>query len=106
MGETEEVLQNPVHPYTKALLSAVPVPDPEATRDPIDIKGSVSVPVDPLPRCRFYDRCPIADNFCRDSDHPPLEDKGSGRLRCVLQNVIGSACGRSMPNSGMRDAKG
>ena len=80
MGETEEVLQNPVHPYTKALLSAVPVPDPEATRDPIDIKGSVSVPVDPLPRCRFYDRCPIADNFCRDSDHPPLEDKGSGRL--------------------------
>ena len=80
MGDTEEVLQNPVHPYTKALLSAVPVPDPEATRDPVDIKGSISVPVDPHPRCRFYDRCPIADDFCRDNDHPPIEDKGGGRL--------------------------
>ncbi len=80
MGETEEVLQAPAHPYTKALLSAVPVPDPLADRPPVDIKGSVSVPVDPPPRCRFYDRCPIADDFCRDNDHPPLEDKGSGRL--------------------------
>ena len=80
MGETEEILRNPVHPYTKALLSAVPVPEPGATRAPPDIEGSVSVPVDPPPRCRFYDRCPIADDFCRDNDHPPLEDKGGGRL--------------------------
>ena len=80
MGETEEVLQNPAHPYTKALLSAVPVPDPAAVRPPVDIKGSVSVPVDPPPRCRFYDRCPVADDFCRDNDHPPLEDKGGGRV--------------------------
>ena len=80
MGDTEEVLQNPVHPYTKALLSAVPVPQPDVTREPVNIKGSVSAPVDPLPRCRFYDRCPIADDFCRDNDHPPLEDKGSGRV--------------------------
>ncbi len=80
MGETEEILRNPVHPYTKALLSAVPVPDPSATRAPVDIKGSVAVPVDPPPRCRFYDRCPIADDFCRENDHPALEDKGGGRL--------------------------
>ena len=80
MGETEEILRNPVHPYTKALLSAVPVPDPGVTRAPVDIEGSVSVPVDPPPRCRFYDRCPIANDFCRDNDHPPLEDKGGGRL--------------------------
>ena len=86
MGDTEEVLQNPAHPYTKALLSAVPVPDPETTRDPVDIKGSVSAPVDPLPRCRFYDRCPIADNFCRDNDHPPLEDKGGGRLAACYKS--------------------
>ena len=79
-GETEEILRNPVHPYTKALLSAVPVPDPGVTRAPVDIEGSVSVPVDPPPRCRFYDRCPIANDFCRDNDHPPLEDKGGGRL--------------------------
>ena len=80
MGETEQVLQEPAHPYTKALLSAVPVPAPEATRSPVEIMGSVSAPVDPPSRCRFYDRCPIADDFCRDNDHPPLEDKGGGRL--------------------------
>ena len=80
MGETEQVLQDPAHPYTKALLSAVPVPDPAAERPPVEIRGSVSVPIDPLPRCRFYDRCPIADDFCRDNDHPPLEDKGGGRV--------------------------
>ena len=80
MGETEEILQDPVHPYTKALLSAVPVPDPAAVRAPVSIMGSVSMPVDPPPRCRFYDRCPIADDVCKDNDHPPLEDKGGGRL--------------------------
>ena len=80
MGETEDILRNPVHPYTKALLSAVPVPDPGATRALPNIEGSVSVPVDPPPRCRFYDRCPIADAFCRDNDHPPLEAKVGGRL--------------------------
>ncbi len=80
MGVTEEILQSPAHPYTKALLSAVPVPDPAAARALPNIEGSVSVPVDPPSRCRFYDRCPIADEFCRENDHPPLEDKGGGRM--------------------------
>ena len=80
MGETEAVLQQPKHPYTQALLSAVPIPDPTVTRPPVRIAGGVSTPVDPPPRCRFYDRCPIADDFCRDNDQPPLEDKGSGQL--------------------------
>ena len=80
MGETEEMLQNPRHPYTRALLSAVPVPDPTYSRPPVEIEGGVSIPVDPHPRCRFYDRCPLADDFCRDNDHPPLEDKGAGHM--------------------------
>ena len=78
MGETESVLQRPRHPYTRALLSAVPVPEPGVTRPPVSIKSGVSVPVDPPARCRFYERCPIADSFCRDSDHPPLESDDSG----------------------------
>lgn len=78
IGGTEEVLQNPQHPYTRALLSAVPVPDPTYTRAPIKIKGGISRPIDPAPRCRFYDRCPLADKVCESSDHPPLEDKGGG----------------------------
>ena len=80
MGKTEEVLQNPRHPYTRALLSAVPVPDPAYERPPVQIEGGVSIPVDPPARCRFYDRCPLADDFCRDNDHPSLEDKGAGHM--------------------------
>lgn len=79
-AETEELLANPLHPYTKALLAATPVPDPRLSRDPIVIKGGISKPVDPPPRCRFYDRCPIRDAFCHDNPHPPLEDKGGGHL--------------------------
>ncbi len=79
-AETEEILKHPQHPYTKALFSAVPIPNPRKQRSVIDIKGGVAAPLDPPPRCRFYDRCPIADEFCRDENHPPLEDKGDGHL--------------------------
>ena len=80
VGETEELLRRPRHPYTQALLSAVPVPDPTVTRPPVKIKGGVSIPVDPPDQCRFYYRCPVADDFCRDNRHPPLEDKGAGHF--------------------------
>ncbi|HEC33375.1 MAG TPA: ABC transporter ATP-binding protein [Chloroflexi bacterium] len=80
LAETEELLHHPLHPYTKALLSAVPVPDPTFKRKAVKIKGGISRPVNPLPRCRFYDRCPIADDYCRDNDHPLPEDKGAGHV--------------------------
>ncbi len=79
-SETEELLSQPQHPYTKALLAATPVPDPRLSRDFIDIKGGISKPIDPPSYCRFYDRCPIADAYCKNNDHPPLEDKGGGHL--------------------------
>jgi peptide/nickel transport system ATP-binding protein len=80
---TEELLGHPLHPYTRALLSAVPIPNPRFQREAIDIKGGVTAPIDPAPRCRFYDRCPRADDDCRDADHPPLQDKGAGhRVAC------------------------
>ena len=80
IGATEEVLAHPLHPYTRALLSAVPVPDPTLQRELPDIKGSIAKPIDPIPRCRFYDRCPIAAKICEDNDHPPLEEKASNHL--------------------------
>jgi oligopeptide/dipeptide ABC transporter ATP-binding protein len=80
LAETEELLQHARHPYTRALLSAVPVPDPTITREPVEIKGGVSKPINPPPQCRFYPRCPLADDYCRDNDHPPLEDKGNEHL--------------------------
>jgi peptide/nickel transport system ATP-binding protein len=82
-GETEEMIKNPLHPYTKALFSAVPVPNPRRNRVAIEIKGGVSAPIDPPQRCRFYDRCLEGDEFCCDNDHPLLEDKGAGhRVAC------------------------
>ena len=75
LAETEELLRNPLHPYTRALLSAVPVPDPAHRREPPDIRGDLTVTVDPPPRCRFYDRCPIATANCEASPHPPIEEK-------------------------------
>ena len=80
LADTEELLRNPLHPYTKALLSAVPVPNPSRRRARPDILGDVTVPIDPPSRCRFYDRCPIATEFCRNSPHPPTDEKAAGHL--------------------------
>ncbi|CAI8030147.1 Oligopeptide transport ATP-binding protein AppF [Geodia barretti] len=78
LAETEELLRNPLHPYTRALLSAVPVPDPTYRRDRPDIRGDLTLPIDPPARCRFYDRCPIGTDFCRDNPHPPMEERAAG----------------------------
>ncbi|MGH8932421.1 MAG: ABC transporter ATP-binding protein [Egibacteraceae bacterium] len=78
LAETEDLLANPLHPYTRALLSAVPVPDPTYQRPEVQIKGGVTTPVNPKPTCRFLDRCPRADLHCERNEHPPLEDHGNG----------------------------
>jgi len=77
-AETEELLNNPLHPYTRALISAVPIPDPRYRREAIEIRGGVTAPIDPPPRCRFYERCPVAPDRCAQEEQPPLEDKGGG----------------------------
>ncbi|MBE3583694.1 MAG: ABC transporter ATP-binding protein [Limnochordaceae bacterium] len=74
----EQLLRHPLHPYTRALISAVPVPDPSYQRPPVNIKGGVSRPVDPPPRCRFYERCPLATRRCANEDHPPLVERDRG----------------------------
>ena len=85
LAESEELLSNPLHPYTKALLSAVPIPDPSIKRAPVLIKGGIGKAVNPPPVCRFLDRCPMATEFCHNHEHPPLEDKGGGHyVACHL----------------------
>ncbi|WP_324715515.1 oligopeptide/dipeptide ABC transporter ATP-binding protein [Carboxydochorda subterranea] len=79
VGPAEQIIRQPLHPYTKALVAAMPVPDPEAPKATIAIKGGVSKPIDPPPRCRFYERCPIATGRCARQDHPPLEEKAPGQ---------------------------
>ena len=74
LGPAEQVVQAPLHPYTQALISSVPVPDPTYRREPGEIKGDVAAPIDPPPRCRFYPRCPRGDAQCEAALHPPLEE--------------------------------
>ena len=85
LAETEELLRNPLHPYTKALLSAVPVPSPGHRRPTPNIRGDLALPIDPPARCRFYDRCPAATDRCRDNPHPPTEEKAPGHLAACYE---------------------
>ncbi|HEY3427557.1 MAG TPA: oligopeptide/dipeptide ABC transporter ATP-binding protein [Acidimicrobiia bacterium] len=91
LANSEELLANPLHPYTRALLSAVPVPDPSIKREPVLIKGGIGKAVNPAPVCRFLDRCPMATDYCRAHDHPPLEDKGNGHYVACHLVEIGAA---------------
>jgi peptide/nickel transport system ATP-binding protein len=64
IGDLEQVYRNPQHPYTQALLAAVPVPDPHARRAAPMPKGEIPSPINPPPGCRFHPRCPVAKEAC------------------------------------------
>jgi oligopeptide transport system ATP-binding protein len=68
LADRNDLYENPLHPYTKALLSAIPIPDPiiERKRERIILTGDVPSPVNPPPACRFHTRCPLADTICRE----------------------------------------
>jgi peptide/nickel transport system ATP-binding protein len=72
----KELFEKPIHPYTEALLSVIPVPDPDLKRDRIILPGDVPSPANPPPGCRFHTRCPIAVEICRRIE-PPLIDVGN-----------------------------
>lgn len=78
MGERDEVYDHPLHPYTQALLSAIPIPDPdkEATRKRIILEGDVPSPANPPAGCRFNPRCSYATDICRQED-PEFRNLGT-----------------------------
>ena len=85
IADSKEIYLNPLHPYTKALLSSIPIPDPdlEAQREPILLKGEIPSPVNPPTGCRFHTRCPIAQFPKCSEEEPPLEEKAAGhRAAC------------------------
>jgi peptide/nickel transport system ATP-binding protein/oligopeptide transport system ATP-binding protein len=65
LAAREEFFRNPLHPYTKALMSAIPIPDPSIRRDRIILQGDVPSPLNPPTGCRFHPRCPIAVEQCK-----------------------------------------
>lgn len=75
----ESLFQKPLHPYTEALLSVIPVPDPELKRDRIVLSGDVPSPARPPPGCRFHTRCRYRETICEEKE-PPLSDKGDGHF--------------------------
>ena len=81
LADREELYESPLHPYTKALLSAVPIPDPEyeMRRKRIILSGDLPSPAQPPPGCRFHTRCPIAEQKCTLSE-PPLREVRPGHL--------------------------
>ncbi|WP_062351336.1 ABC transporter ATP-binding protein [Bacillus kwashiorkori] len=67
-GDKHSIFENPQHPYTKALLSAIPVPDPERKKERIILKGDVPSPINPPSGCRFHTRCPFATDLCKTKE--------------------------------------
>ena len=65
-GQTEDIFAHPLHPYTKALFSAIPIPDPTIKRERIVLQGSIPSPANPPQGCKFHTRCPYATDRCRE----------------------------------------
>jgi oligopeptide/dipeptide ABC transporter ATP-binding protein len=83
-GTYREVYMDPKHPYTQALLSAIPVPDPEAAKHRIILSGDVPSPMRPPPGCHFHPRCSFRMDIC-DKRKPQLKDVGGGHaVSCFL----------------------
>ena len=86
LADRNELYEHPLHPYTKALLSAVPIPDPvaESKRERIILQGDVPSPINPPSGCHFHTRCPIAIAACAEID-PPFEQKAPGHWAACIR---------------------
>jgi len=79
MTTREELFRNPLHPYTQALMSAIPVPDPRLSRERIILEGDVPSPLNPPTGCRFHPRCPVVLDHC-SAEEPPFREVSPDHL--------------------------
>jgi oligopeptide/dipeptide ABC transporter ATP-binding protein len=84
IGPIREVLTAPAHPYTRALLSVIPVPNPRQRHERIILQGDPPNPIDLPAGCRFHPRCPIAQPICQDEDPMPRQTNDGHQAACLL----------------------
>ena len=89
-GTTEEIFDQPKHPYTRALLSAVPKIDPETGVEKIQLEGDVPSPINPPQGCHFHPRCPEAMRHCSEAYPDEITFTGTHSCRCYLYDVTGT----------------
>src|SRR6185312_5826273 len=113
VSPAEELYSRPIMPYTEALLSAVPVPDPDLAekRERIVLEGDVPSPINPPSGCRFHPRCRYASEICSEVE-PPLVDYGSGHLAAChhplnvdAATIAAATVSRQTPRSAGGDAR-
>jgi oligopeptide transport system ATP-binding protein len=86
-ADTEEIFANPLHPYTQALLSSIPIPVPRGKRERVRLEGDVPTPINPPEGCRFHTRCPIAIEECKLAKPPLIEITSGHRVACIRTDV-------------------
>jgi oligopeptide/dipeptide ABC transporter ATP-binding protein len=84
IGSKESLFKNPLHPYTKALLSAIPVPEPKKKREVIELQGEVPSAINIPPSCRFSSRCPFKKDECTKTEPELVEAEKNHFVACYL----------------------
>ena len=84
LATAAELFSNPRHPYTKALLSAVPRPDPKLRQERIPLTGDVPSPMNPPPGCHFAPRCPVAEKRCHEAYPETVKVTATHEAACHL----------------------
>jgi len=83
-GTKVELFENPLHPYTRALFSAIPIPDPDLKHEKIILKGDVPSPLNPPSGCRFHPRCPYTEELCEREEPLSIEVSSGHKVACHL----------------------
>lgn len=84
VSNRDELFKNPLHPYTQALMSAIPIPDPTIKRERIILQGDVPSPLNPPKGCRFHPRCPVAIDICSQEEPKLVDIQGGHQAACWL----------------------
>jgi peptide/nickel transport system ATP-binding protein len=88
MAETDELFYNPLHPYTEALMSAIPAADPRLVMKPIMLSGEIPSPIDPPPGCSFHPRCKYAQDICKTDRPEWIEEKPGHFSACHFSKEL------------------